>query len=624
MNIQRIRFGDDLTLDNIGGFKSGDKIQISEKIDGSNASFRYDIETGTLIAFSRKQTLSFSNTLNGFYNYIQSLNADEYKDTPSYIIFGEWMCLSGDTMIRKVSAGKNTPYMSLRDMYNYLNSPVIDKYHHDPRKGYAQILTIIHDDNKHAFEEICNLYQLDENKKGVEFSVKRGITRMENQGYIYKNDNGEYYLTDDGVNYFENEYMGGKSSYWNRCGMPSIFSLYQDEGVIKANKILNIIYTGDKEVYEVTTRKGYKIKTTLEHRFYTPRGFIPLSELKVKDCVGVSSLTSTNRKSRSYGVGTKQIADMQREHKEKIGKCEMCSATNCLELHHRDGNHHNNTEENYVVLCADCHSKQHSRDKKFTGFVYEYEFDCIESIEYIGIEDCYDISMEGTENEANFVANNFIVHNCKNHICYTEDVYKRWIVYDIYDTEMQQYLPQNEVKQFCDKHNLEYIHVLYYGEFTSWDDLIKKFAEKTSYYCDVKAEGFIVKNQTKLNNTNSRMPFVLKFVNDSYSEIKKDNHIRKIEDPQKLQAKTQAQEIVDKIITKNRIEKEIHKMIDEQILPEKVSPQDMNIIARSLPKRIYDDCMKEEREYVIEAGEFFGKLCGNQCMRFAKEIILGQ
>lgn len=304
MDIERVKFANELRTGNNMGFELGDDIVVQEKVDGSNASIRYDIETGTLIAFSRKQTLDYSKTLNGFWNYVQSLNADEYKDTPSYVIFGEWM-----------------------------------------------------------------------------------------------------------------------------------------------------------------------------------------------------------------------------------------------------------------------------------------------------------------------------VHN---HIRYTEDVYKRWIVFDIYDTETQQYLPQNLVKEFCDNHNLEYIHVLYTGKFTSWDDLIDKFAESTSYYCDVKAEGFIVKNQTKLNNPNSRTPFVLKIVNDSYSEINKSNHIRKIECPQKLQAKAHAQEIIGTIVTKRRVEKEIHKMIDEQILPKKVSPQDMNIIARSLPKRIYDDCMKEEREYVIEAGEFFGKLCGNQCMKFAKEIILGE
>lgn len=303
MDIQRIRFGDELTLDNIGGFRPGDKIQISEKVDGSNASFRYDVETRTLIAFSRKQILGFGNTLNGFYNYIQSLNASEYSDNPNWCIFGEWL-----------------------------------------------------------------------------------------------------------------------------------------------------------------------VKHTIPYR---------------------------------------------------------------------------------------------------------------------------------------------------------EECYKHWYVYDVYDVEKEEYLPQLEVMKFCDKHNLTYVNVLYDGDFISWEHC-KTFCGKSAYTeTGDNGEGIVVKNQTNMNSQHPRVPFVLKIINDKFSEIKKDNHIKKIEDPQKLQAKAHAQEIVDKIVTKNRIEKEIHKMIDEQVLPEKISPQDMSVVARILPKRIYDDCMKEEREYVIEAGEFFGKLCSNQSMKFAKEIILG-
>lgn len=88
MDISRVKFGDELTSSNTGGFEVGDIIQITEKWDGNNASIRYDIETGKLIAFSRRLELTFNNTLNGFWNYVQSLNAEDYKDTPNYVILG--------------------------------------------------------------------------------------------------------------------------------------------------------------------------------------------------------------------------------------------------------------------------------------------------------------------------------------------------------------------------------------------------------------------------------------------------------------------------------------------------------------------------------------------------------
>lgn len=300
MDISRVKFGDELTPSNIGGFEVGDIIQITEKWDGSNASIRYDIETGKLIAFSRRLELTFNNTLNGFWNYVQSLNAEEYKDTPNYVIFGEW------------------------------------------------------------------------------------------------------------------------------------------------------------------------------------------------------------------GV--------------------------------------------------------------------------------------------------------------KNAIRYNQDAYGKWYVYDIYDVEKEEYLPQTEVKKFVEEHGLTYIHVLYEGEFISWEHC-QTFCNSPAY--GDKQEGIVIKNQTKLNNPYSRTPFVLKIVNDCFSEVKKDNHRQKIEDPQKIKEREHAQSIIDMVVTKRRVEKEIYKMRDEGIVPEKIEPSDMKIVAQNLPKRIYEDCLKEERELVESAGEYFGKMCSSKAMYLAREIILG-
>ena len=50
----------------IDGFNVGDYIQISEKIDGSNAAIRYDAETDTVVAQSRNNILGLQNNLRGF------------------------------------------------------------------------------------------------------------------------------------------------------------------------------------------------------------------------------------------------------------------------------------------------------------------------------------------------------------------------------------------------------------------------------------------------------------------------------------------------------------------------------------------------------------------------------
>lgn len=70
-------------------------IIVQEKLDGSNASFTINHETGELEVFSRKTKLDENNTLNGFYQYVKEL-VDGFDDTQKeilkhVIIFGEWL-----------------------------------------------------------------------------------------------------------------------------------------------------------------------------------------------------------------------------------------------------------------------------------------------------------------------------------------------------------------------------------------------------------------------------------------------------------------------------------------------------------------------------------------------------
>lgn len=207
-------------------------------------------------------------------------------------------------------------------------------------------------------------------------------------------------------------------------------------------------------------------------------------------------------------------------------------------------------------------------------------------------------------------------------IKYKPEAYKNFYLFDVWDKGKERYLSQTMVKQLAKDLNLLYVKEYYYGPFISWEHT-RSFAERESdISCGIQ-EGIVVKNQTKLNDPNSRTPFVLKIVNDAFSEIKKSNHIKKVEDPQKLKEKAHATEIVDMIVTKNRVQKQIFKLIEDGILPEKISSQDMKNVAMNLPSRVYEDCMKEESAYVIEAGEYFGKICSSKTMNLAKEIIFG-
>ena len=205
----------------------------------------------------------------------------------------------------------------------------------------------------------------------------------------------------------------------------------------------------------------------------------------------------------------------------------------------------------------------------------------------------------------------------KNKILYNADNYKKWYVYDIFDTATEKWLPQDLVKKFCDDYNFIYIHVLYEGPFISWEHC-RSFMNSPAY--GDRQEGVVVKNQTKLNDSNTRQPFYLKIVNEDFKETKAP----KVIDPEQEAKKAYAYSLAESIVTKNRIEKMIYKLRDEQLIPEQLAPEDMGKLAKILPKRIYEDCVKEEPEVIAkvnDTGVNFSKVCGSLVMKIAREII---
>ena len=98
----------------------------------------------------------------------------------------------------------------------------------------------------------------------------------------------------------------------------------------------------------------------------------------------------------------------------------------------------------------------------------------------------------------------------------------------------------------------------------------------------------------------------------------------KVVDLEAENAKNEARKIMESICTLNRVEKELYKIRDEGILPEKIEPTDFRTVAMNLPKRIYADLIKEEKELVEACGEFSGKMCQQVSMSIAKDLILGK
>ena len=74
-------------------FEKGDYIVVQEKIDGANFSIRYDSETNTIAAFSRKRQLGLENNLRGALEWSQKLDVDLVKSVlgNNLVLFAEWL-----------------------------------------------------------------------------------------------------------------------------------------------------------------------------------------------------------------------------------------------------------------------------------------------------------------------------------------------------------------------------------------------------------------------------------------------------------------------------------------------------------------------------------------------------
>ena len=131
-----------------------------------------------------------------------------------------------------------------------------------------------------------------------------------------------------------------------------------------------------------------------------------------------------------------------------------------------------------------------------------------------------------------------------------------------------------------------------------------------------KGEGVVVKNVKYVDRYGKQL--FVKLVSQDFAEIQKQ---RLPKDPNK--PLTIEQEFVNTYLTIARIEKMLHKLVDENIIDENYSIEDMGVILKSLGGRIYKDLMKEESDYLPENYEQqnLRKAIGSKLPKIVKELI---
>lgn len=222
-------------------------------------------------------------------------------------------------------------------------------------------------------------------------------------------------------------------------------------------------------------------------------------------------------------------------------------------------------------------------------------------------------------------------------IVYPKEAYKKFYIFSMYDSAKKEYIsPDSNVYKNIEAYlvnhcGMEKEIVVYEGPYLGVQhiqDITNKLTKDDVEYThqqpatmeDVFHEGVVVKAHDYRDQYGNQL--FVKIVGERFKEIKKVKYKEKTTGPDlSVEGK-----IVDFAVTEARIDKMLYKFVDEGILPEDFDLEQMPIIAKNLPKRIYEDIMKEELDTINEEfGEFDPKLIGkkiaSKTMTVAKNII---
>jgi hypothetical protein len=172
---------------------------------------------------------------------------------------------------------------------------------------------------------------------------------------------------------------------------------------------------------------------------------------------------------------------------------------------------------------------------------------------------------------------------------------KTFWLYDVYDTSVGKYLSFDYVRALGETLGLNIIPVFYEGVYQGFEHL-QSFVGKTALggkLGDIDTgEGIVVKNVDYTDRFGNQI--FVKLVTDVFREVQKQKAPK---DPQEL---TQEQIFVHQTVTEARVEKFLHKFVDEGILESTYGIEDMGTILKNMNPRIKEDILKEERDMLPE------------------------
>lgn len=183
----------------------------------------------------------------------------------------------------------------------------------------------------------------------------------------------------------------------------------------------------------------------------------------------------------------------------------------------------------------------------------------------------------------------------------------KFYLFDIYDTDINGYIGFGLVKCQAKELNIPTVPVFYEGIFQSIEH-IQSFVGKSEL--GEVGEGVVVKNVSYFNKHGQQQ--FTKFVSDQFAEMAKTKkHSVKTSDP--------LGEFIESTVTKARVSKIIHKLVDENILKEDYAIEDMSVILKNAGSKVIEDVLKEELDELIKVVR---SKIGKKVPSVVKEVLI--
>jgi hypothetical protein len=192
-------------------------------------------------------------------------------------------------------------------------------------------------------------------------------------------------------------------------------------------------------------------------------------------------------------------------------------------------------------------------------------------------------------------------------------------MFSVWDTglEIQQYLSDEVVISEAKRLGLITTNYFYQGKYKSFEHLMSFVGKSDMTLEPNTGEGIVVKNVNYFDKFGNQV--FVKLVSEKFAEVQKQKL------PKNPNVNVEEIQLVRSVLTTARIDKLIHKLVDEGLLKEDYAIEDMGTILKLLGSRVFEDIMKEESELFAEYEEdSIKRIIGKNVPTIVKEVLKEQ